>query len=322
MSAMTMDKQIVGADSFAQAVIEGLSQPQKTIPARYFYDQAGSELFEEITLLPEYYPTRTEIALLRDHAGDIARLTGTGKTVVEFGAGSSTKTPLLLDAVKPGTYVPIDISEHFLELSAQAFAQAHAHIAVLPVAADFTRPLDLPGSVDGPLIGFFPGSTLGNFAHPAAIDLLRLFRRILGADARLVIGIDIRKDPRLLETAYDDDAGVTARFNRNVLARINRELGGTIPIDAFRHRAVWHDGRGRVEMHLEAQRDIGFQAAGKVFGMLKNETIHTENSYKYSLQEIRLLARASGWEPMASWLDADQLFSIHVWSADAGQIEP
>lgn len=322
MSAITMDKQIAVEDSFAQAVVEGLSQQQKTIPARYFYDQAGSELFEEITRLPEYYPTRTEIGLLRDHAGDIARLTGTGRTVVEFGSGSSAKTPLLLGAVHPASYVPIDISGHFLELSAQAFAREHDHIQVLPITADFTHPVRLPAMVNGPLIGFFPGSTIGNFAPAGAIDLLRSFRATLGAEARLVIGVDLRKNVRMLEAAYDDAAGVTAQFNLNLLARINRELGGTIPLDAFTHRAVWHDGRGRIEMHLEAQRDVHFRAAGTNFTMRAGETIHTENSHKYSLEEIRLLARASGWEPMASWCDANRYFSIHVWSADDGRMEP
>ena len=278
MPAMTMDRQIAGADDFAQAVLEGLSQPQKIIPARFFYDKTGSELFEEITRLPEYYPTRTEVALLREHADDIARLTGTGKSVVEFGAGSSTKTPLLLGAVQPDKYVPIDISGHFLELSAQAFAQAHTDIAVLPIAADFMQQVRLPASVEGPLIGFFSGSTIGNFSHAAAVDLLRSFRRTLGAGARLVIGIDIRKNVRMLEAAYDDAAGVTAQFNLNVLARINRELGGTIPLDGFAHRAIWHDGRGRIEMHLEAQRDLQFGAAGREFGMKQNETIHTETA--------------------------------------------
>jgi dimethylhistidine N-methyltransferase len=322
MTVMMMDRQIAAADPFAQAVIEGFSQPQKTIPARYFYDQAGSELFEEITRLPEYYPTRTEVGLLRDHATDIAWLTGTGKTVVEFGAGSSTKTPLLVGAVRPESYVPIDISGHFLELSAQAFARAHTDVAVLPIVADFTQPLRLPASVSGPLIGFFPGSTIGNFAPAASVDLLRSFRRTLGEGAWLVIGIDIRKNVAVLETAYDDAAGVTARFNLNVLARINRELGGTIPLDGFAHRAVWNDDLGRIEMHLEAQRDLHFQAAGREFALRRNETIHTENSYKYSPDEIRLLARASGWEPMATWFDPDRLFSIHVWSADKTGLEP
>ncbi len=322
MAAVTMERQIADADAFAQAVIQGLSQPRKTIPARYFYDNIGSKLFEEITRLPEYYPTRTEIALLTEHAADIANLTGTGKTVVEFGAGSATKTPLLLAAVKPDAYVPIDISGQFLEMSAQALARAHADIAVLPIAADFTQPVRLPAAVKAPLIGFFPGSTIGNFGHAAAVDLLRSFRDTLGAGARLVMGIDIRKNVRMLEAAYDDAAGVTAQFNLNVLARINRELGGTIPLDSFVHRAIWHDGRGRIEMHLEAQHDLQFQAAGQDFQMRQMETIHTENSHKYSPEEIRLLARASGWEPMAAWFDADRMFSIHVWAADEGRLEP
>jgi len=299
-----------------------LSQRQKIIPARYFYDRIGSELFEEITRVPEYYPTRTEIGLLSAHAGDIARLTGTGKTVVEFGSGSSTKTPLLLGAVGPDAYVPIDISGHFFELSAQAFAQEHPHIAVHPIAADFTHPVRLPAGTRGPLIGFFPGSTIGNFAPAAAVDLLRSFRDTLGAGAKLVIGIDILKNVRLLEAAYDDAAGVTAQFNLNVLARINRELDGTIPLDSFAHRAVWHDGRGRIEMHLEALQDLEFRAAGQSFSMRRDETIHTENSYKYSPEAIRLLARASGWEPMAAWFDPDRLFSIHVWTADEDRMEP
>ena len=317
-----MDRQLADAKVFAQAVIDGLSQPRKTIPARYFYDKTGSELFEEITRLPEYYPTRTEIGLLESHAADIARLTGTGRTVVEFGSGSSTKTPLLLASVLPDSYVPIDISGHFLEMAASAFARAHSHIAVLPIAADFTRPMRLPAAIDAPLIGFFPGSTIGNFNHAAAVDLLRSFRQTLGAGARLVIGIDIRKNVRLLEAAYDDAAGVTARFNLNVLARINAELGGTIPIDAFAHRAVWHDGLGRIEMHLEAQRDVAFAAAGRHFTMHRGETIHTENSYKYSPEEIRLLARASGWEPMAGWIDLEAMFSLHVWGADDERLQP
>ncbi|MDP9057630.1 MAG: L-histidine N(alpha)-methyltransferase [Pseudomonadota bacterium] len=316
------DTHEIGTEAFAQAVIQGLSQRQKIIPARYFYDKIGSELFEDITRVPEYYPTRTEIALLAAHADDIARLTGTGKTVVEFGSGSSTKTPLLLSAVSPDSYVPIDISGHFLELSMQAFAQEYPHIAVHPIAADFTHPVRLPAGTCGPLIGFFPGSTIGNFAPAAAVDLLRSFRDTLGAGAKLVIGIDILKNVRLLEAAYDDAAGVTAQFNLNVLARINRELGGTIPLDSFAHRAVWHDGLGRIEMHLEALKDLDFRAAGQSFRMRRHETIHTENSYKYPPEAIRLLARAAGWEPLAAWFDPDRLFSIHVWTADEDRMEP
>jgi len=301
---------------FGAAVEAGLSRSQKSIPARYFYDVRGSELFEDITRLPEYYPTRTETALLKQHAADIGRLAGIGRAVVEFGAGSGIKTPLLLDATRATTYVPIDISGEFLETAMGELARARPQLRIVPVAGDFTRPLQLP-QLDGPLTGFFPGSTIGNFDHRAAVDLLRSFRKTLGADARLVIGIDTRKNSHLLEAAYDDAAGVTAEFNLNLLHRINRELGGTIPVEAFEHRAIWHDGYGRVEMHLVAGRAVEFTVAGRRFTMRDGETIHTENSYKYTPEEARLLARASGWEPLACWTDAAKMFSVHVWSAAA-----
>jgi len=311
------------ADAFARDVVAGLSQPQKVIPARYFYDRRGSELFEEITRLPEYYPTRTEVELLEDHGVDIARLTGKRRVVVEFGSGSSTKTPLLLGRVDAAAYVPIDISADFLRESAAALAAQHPGLEVLPLAGDFTRPIALPPSVRGrPMIGFFPGSTIGNLDHAAAVDLLRAFRATLGADARLVIGIDRRKNPRLLEAAYDDAAGVTAAFNLNLLHRLNRELSGDVAVAAFEHRAVWNDAVGRIEMHLVALRDVGFTVAGQRFAMQAGETIHTENSYKYTPEEARLLARASGWEPTAAWTDARDLFSLHVWTAPAGRMQP
>ena len=306
---------------FAQAVLGGLTQSRKIIPARYFYDMRGSELFEEITKLPEYYPTRTEIGLLRTHAGDLARLLGQGRPVIEFGAGSATKTPLLLDALRTSTYVPIDISGDFLEEAMSHLAAARPGLRIVPVAGDFTHKLELP-DLPGPLVGFFPGSTIGNFDHASAVDLLRSFRETLGADARLVIGIDRKKDARLLEAAYDDAAGVTAQFNLNLLHRINRELDGTIPADAFAHRAVWHDGRGRIEMHLAATDDITFTVLGRRFSMEEGETIHTENSHKYSPEEARLLARASGWEPQAFWTDPDNLFGLHVWAATSGDAQP
>jgi len=301
-------------DDFRQAVTQGLSRSRKTLPARFFYDLRGSELFEEITRLPEYYPTRTERALLAAHADDLRRLAGHGRSVIEFGAGSAAKTPLLLAALQPSTYVPIDISGEFLEASAASLAAAHPGLRVIPVVGDFTQPLTLP-ALDGPLTGFFPGSTLGNFNPRESVDLLRSFRETLGADARLVIGIDTRKNSRLLEAAYDDDAGVTAQFNLNLLHRINRELAGTIPVDLFEHRAIWHDGLGRIEMHVVASEPLTFRAAGQTVSMRAGETIHTENSHKYTLQEARLLARASGWEPLAFWTDPDGLFGLHVWSA-------
>ena len=308
-------------DDFALAVVEGLSQPHKTIPARYLYDRLGSELFEEITRLPEYYPTRTETSLLKARSQDLARILGQGRTVVEFGAGSATKTPLLLDAVEARTYVPIDISGEFLKDSAAALSRAYPHIQVLPVVGDFTRPLELP-TLAPPFTAFFPGSTIGNFDHRSAVDLLRSFRSTLGDNSRLVIGIDTRKNPRLLEAAYDDSAGVTAAFNLNLLHRINRELDGDIEVDAFEHRAIWHDGQGRMEMHLIAMQDLSFQVAGHRFAIRKGETIHTENSYKYTPQEARLLARASGWEPISCWTDQEQLFSLHVWAASGNEMQP
>lgn len=307
--------------AFARDVLAGLSRPRKVIPARYFYDLRGSELFEAITRLPEYYPTRTELGLLRQHAADLARLAGRGRTVVEFGAGSASKTPVLLDALQAETFVATDISGEFLAQSVAALARARPALRVVAVAGDFTRPLDLP-TLPGPLTGFFSGSTIGNFDHRAAVDLLRSFRATLGEAARLVIGIDTRKNPHLLEAAYDDAAGVTAAFNLNLLHRINRELDGTIPVGAFEHRALWHDDLGRIEMHLVATRDLGFTVAGQRFAMRTGETIHTENSYKYTLPEARLLARASGWEPVAFWTDPEGLFGLHVWAAASAEGQP
>jgi L-histidine N-alpha-methyltransferase len=308
-------------DDFAMAVLAGLAQSKKSIPARFFYDQTGSELFEEITRLPEYYPTRVETGLLQHHAGAIADLAGVGRALIEFGSGSSTKTPLLLEALKPPVYVPIDISNDFLHASADVLARAYRQIRVEPVAGDFTAPLRLP-VLPRPLVGFFPGSTLGNFPHAAAVDLLRSFRETLGSGARLVIGLDTRKDQALLEAAYNDAAGVTAAFNLNLLHRINRELGGTVPVDAFVHKAIWNDRLGRIEMHLFAIRDVRFHAAGQSFEMAEGESIHTENSYKYTPEEARLLARAAGWEPQASWFDEAQMFGVHVWAANGDMIEP
>lgn len=309
-------------DDFGLAVIAGLGQPRKTIAARFFYDRRGSELFEEITRLPEYYPTRTETALLRAHANDIARLAGRGGAVVEFGSGSSAKTPILLGAIRPVAYVPIDISADFLSASADSLAAAHPDIKVVPIAGDFTDPIILPDAIAGPLTGYFPGSTIGNFPPHAAVDLLRSFRDTLGAAATLVIGIDTRKNPRLLEAAYDDSAGVTAAFNLNLLHRINRELDGDIDVGIFEHRAEWHDGLGRIEMHLEATEATEFRIAGRQFSMRKGETIHSENSYKYRPEEARLLARASGWEPVAMWTDAEAMFGLHLWRAAPEHREP
>ncbi len=308
---------------FGAAVLAGLSQTPKVIPARYFYDDAGSALFEKITELPEYYPTRTEIGLLTAHAGEIARIVGPGRTVVEFGSGSSTKTPLLLRAVEPGAYVPIDISADFLKTSADALAAQFPGLPVTPVAGDFTGPLALPANLAGsPKLGFFPGSTLGNAAPAAAVDLLRGFAETLGPDAWLVIGLDLRKDRHILEAAYDDRAGVTAAFNMNLLRRINRELRGTVDTSAFRHSARWNGDAGRVEMHLEAIRDTRFEVLGERFAFRAGETIHTENSYKWTFDEARILARGGGWVPVSGWIDDGRMFGLHLWRVAAVAGEP
>ena len=307
----------------ATVVIAGLSQPRKVIPARFLYDRRGSELFEAITRLPEYYPTRAEISVLARHGREIARVAGIGRPVVELGSGSSTKTPLLLRHIEPRVYVPVDISADFLAASARALAAAHPGLEVLPVAADFTRPFELPARLDGvPKLGFFPGSTIGNFTPRSAVDLLRTLRVTLGESARLVLGMDQCRDETALIAAYDDSAGVTAEFNRNVLVRINRELGGDIPVDSFSHRAIWSERHGRVEMHLVAGRDVEFRIRQARLAMRAGETIHTENSYKHRTGDAALLARASGWEPVEAWHDEATSFSVQAWQAAERALEP
>ena len=312
---------------FRADVLAGLGRRPRAIPARWFYDRRGSELFEAITDCCEYYPTRTETAILRACGPEIAALAGEGRAVVEFGSGSSTKTPLLLGCVAPSAYVPIDISGEFLRESARALAEQHPGLTVIPVEADFMRPIALPGQIaDSPKLGFFPGSTIGNLTPAMAVDLLRAMRASLGASdnggAMLVIGMDRIKDAGVLERAYDDAAGVTAAFNLNLLARINRELDGTIPIDAFRHRAVWNDDRARIEMHLEAVRDVAFSVDGRAFKMSAGETIHTENSHKYGPRDARILLRGGGWTPVGEWTDPDGLFAVYLAEAQAERVAP
>jgi dimethylhistidine N-methyltransferase len=310
----------VGAQdrAFHADVIDGLSRRPRSIPARWFYDRRGSELFEAITELPEYYPTRTETALLRSIAGEVAGRVGTGRAVVEFGSGSSTKTPILLQAVDPAAYVPIDISGDFLRDSSRALAERFPELPVLPVEADFLASFALPLQVRAlPKLGFFPGSTIGNMIPLASTDLLRAMRRLLGVGGMLLIGMDRIKQVSVLERAYDDAAGVTARFNLNLLERINHELGGKIPVEAFRHRVVWNDEPARIEMHLEATRDLTFSVDGRPFAMNAGETIHTENSHKYGDRDARMLLRAGGWTPIANWTDPENQFALYLAEAQA-----
>ncbi|WP_203308946.1 MULTISPECIES: L-histidine N(alpha)-methyltransferase [Sphingomonas] len=308
---------------FRADVLAGLERRPRAIPARWFYDRRGSELFEAITDLPEYYPTRTETQILRDHCPDVARIVGAGRAVVEFGSGSSTKTPLLLRCVEPAAYVPIDISGDFLRDSARALSQGFPDLTVLPFEADFMRPLTLPAAVaDMPKLGFFPGSTIGNMIPLMAVDLLRAMRMSLGLGAMLLIGMDRIKDEATLVSAYDDAAGVTAAFNMNLLDRINRELAGTIPPGAFRHVARWNDDRARIEMHLEATRDTAFTVDGRAFAIQAGETIHTENSHKYGPRDARILLRSGGWTPIGEWTDPEGKFGLYLAEAQAERPAP
>lgn len=301
-----------GVDTaFRADVLAGLAQEQKAIPARWFYDDTGSQLFEDITQLPEYYPTRAETEILRARGTEFADLIGPGRAVVEFGSGSSVKTPLLLQAIAPSAYVPLDISGDFLRASSAALAAKFPGLPVFPVEADFMRRVELPGEIEGlPKLGFFPGSTIGNMVARTATDLLRSMRETLGVGALLLIGMDLIKDEATLVAAYDDDAGVTAKFNLNLLTRINRELAGDIPVDAFAHEARWNDTYARIEMHLVAQKDVSFSVSGQPFAMVAGESIHTENSHKFTRRTANMLLAAGGWEPRARWTDSEERFSL------------
>lgn len=302
---------------FRADVLAGLAQAQKVIPARWFYDRRGSELFEEITRLPEYYPTRTEIGILEQYGSEIGEAVGEGRAVVEFGAGSATKTPLLLDRIAPAAYVPVDISGEFLRESCTALADRYPRLPIIPVEGDFTHPIALPEAVEeGTCLGFFPGSTIGNLGPAAAVDLLRAMRATLGEGSMLLIGMDLVKERSVLTAAYDDAAGVTAAFNLNLAERINRELDGTIPVDALRHRIVWNVDLARIEMHLEAQRDIAFGVWGQHFVMRAGETIHTENSHKYDLRSGTQLLLAGHWQPFARYCDSERRFMVLLARAD------
>ena len=303
---------VVEADpAFRRDVLEGLSRRPRAIPARWLYDHSGSEFFEAITTLPEYYPTRTERSILLRAANEIAVLTGGARAVVEFGSGSSAKTPILLSALNPSAYVPIDISIDFLWESVERLSETFPNLAIYPVEGDFTGALRLPTAIASmPRLGFFPGSTIGNLIVPAAVDLLRTMAETLGSGSMLLIGIDRIKDRDVLLPAYDDKQGVTAAFNLNLLHRINRELRGSVPVEAFRHLVRWNEAESRIEMHLVAARDAHFTVDGRHFSIAKGETIHTENSLKYGPREAGVLLRAGGWSPVAHWSDDEELFSV------------
>jgi dimethylhistidine N-methyltransferase len=309
--------------AFRADVLTGLVERQKAIPARWFYDLLGSELFEQITQLPEYYPTRIETALLEAHGREMARLVGSGRVVVEFGSGSSVKTPLLLREVDAAAYVPIDISGEFLRQSSEELAVKFPDLPIIPVEANFIRRVTLPSSLDHrDMLGFFPGSTIGNMVPHTAVDLLRSMRETLGERAQLLIGFDRVKEIDRLVAAYDDPQGVTARFNLNLLERINRELDGTIPVDRFRHVARWNKEWSRIEMHLEATEDLDFEVLDQWFAMRQGETIHTENSHKYTPNQARLMLQTGGWTPIRDWSDEGENFLIILAEATVYRSAP
>ncbi|MEH6714508.1 MAG: L-histidine N(alpha)-methyltransferase [Parasphingorhabdus flavimaris] len=286
------------------------------IPARWLYDRRGSELFEEITELPEYYPTRTETKLLEANGDAFAAAVGPKRAVIEFGSGSSTKTPHLLKAIDPAAYVPIDISGEFLEHSASQLQDEFPDLPILPVEADFMKRVELPEAVaDMPKLGFFPGSTIGNMIARTSVDLLRFMRETLGEGAQLLIGFDRIKDEQILVNAYDDSAGVTAQFSLNLLDRINRELDGNIPVDKFRHVAVWSDIYARIEIYLEAQEDVEFSIDGAAHALVEGQRLHIENSHKYGLRDARLMLRAGGWTPLHEWSDERDYFTLMLVEA-------
>jgi dimethylhistidine N-methyltransferase len=304
--------------SFFEEVVAGLSAPQKYLEPKHFYDPRGSRLFEAICRLPEYYPTRTEIAIMREHAGDFARRIGRGCTLIEYGCGSGRKTGLLIDALQPALYMPIDIAGVQLRSAAARLARAHPGLEVVAVCADYTRKLALPplgGHAGRRRVIYFPGSTIGNFDPEEARRFMSRARRLAGPGGAMLIGVDLKKDPAVLHAAYNDARGVTAAFNLNLLVRINRELGADFNPSGFRHLAFYNAAAGRIEMHLESLVAQRVRLAGKVFRFRRGETIHTENSYKYSVTEFQRLARRAGYAPDQCWVDARALFSVHYLAA-------
>jgi dimethylhistidine N-methyltransferase len=312
-TALQLDQR---TSAFALEALEGLTQARKSLSPKYFYDAAGSDLFEQITLLPEYYPTRTELGILRDRGGEIARLIPKGAALVEFGAGATTKVRLLLKSCSIAAYVPVDISGEFLAQQAKGLRQDFPELAVHPVTADFTQSFELPADVrDMPKVGFFPGSTIGNFEPQEASRFLRRAAEILGKGALLIIGVDLEKDEEVLHAAYNDAAGVTAKFNLNLLVRMNRELGANFDVSSFAHRAVYNRNQHRIEMHLFSRKAQKVRLCGRTISFAAGQSIHTENSYKYSIPRFSALARASGWRLDTSWTDGKGMFSVHALRA-------
>ena len=295
-------------------ILAGLKAPQKSISPKYFYDERGSELFDQICELDEYYPTRTELAVMQEHADELAELVGPRAAVIEFGAGSNLKVRLLLDHLhEPAAYVPVDISGDYLVKQAEELAADYPDVHIQPVCADFTRPFELPEHPVMPErnLVFFPGSTIGNFSRTRAFALLEVMAAEAKSGGALLIGVDLRKDRTILEPAYNDSLGVTAEFNLNVLARLNRELGANFRLEHFEHRAVYDEEEGRVEMRLVSTRPQTVTLRGSKLMFERGEYIVTEHSHKYSVDEFQTMAKRAGFTPERVWTDEQSLFSVH-----------
>ena len=313
MLARTAARARLQDSEFARDVIAGLSATPKWLWAKYFYDDRGSELFEQITALPEYYPTRTELGILEKCAAEISRFIPPGAALIEFGSGSTVKARIVLRAAAVAAYVPVDISAGFLNSEAARLKRDLPHLRILPAAADFTKPFELPAAIRSRArVGFFPGSTIGNFEPSQAAEFLRHAARLLGAGAHFIVGIDLVKEERVLEAAYDDAAGVTAAFNLNLLRRINRELGADFDMKRFRHKALYNRAQHRIEMHLESRVAQNVTVCDRVIAFAAGETIHTESSYKYTVESFQALAAEAGWSPAVVWTDPKGYFSLHA----------
>ena len=305
-----------GEESFRDAVLKGLGRNPKSIPCKFLYDARGSALFEAICRLPEYYPTRTEVAILEHNAVAIAARIGPHSRMIEFGAGAITKARILLRAIdRPAAYVPVDISREHLRDAAISLAEDFPSLPVVAVCADYTRPFPLPAlpGPSGKRVGFFPGSTIGNFEPDAAVDFLANYAGILGPGGEMLIGVDLKKDPAVLDAAYNDRAGVTAEFNLNLLERINRELDGDLDIGRFEHVAFYNETEGRIEIYIRSLTNQEAWIAGTPNLFAKDELIHTEYSYKYSVAEFCALAGRAGFRPVETWTDPAALFSVHYF---------
>ena len=302
----------VPADGFREDVIAGLSLPQKVLPPKYFYDAQGSRLFEAICRLKEYYPTRAELALTRGHMGEIARFARQRGTLIEYGSGESVKSQLLIEALRPSAYIPVDISDDALRRAAAQLQRRFPWLRIRPVHGDFSRPLKIPvAQAKGRRVVYFPGSTIGNLTPEEAHAFLRMTRGQVGPNGAMLVGVDLKKDANVLHAAYNDARGVTAAFNLNLLARINRELGGDFKLRRFRHYAFYNPALGRIEMHLVSLVPQDVNVGNHRFSFEAGESIHTENSYKYSIYGFKALARSAGFRGEKVWLDPKGLFALH-----------